>query len=208
MATFTLRVTPPEGKWDSWLAGTLASLDHANGAYLLVQEIDATRPHMHAIVTTSMARTTWVEFFKRHVGGTKRGDYSYILVKDQEKYERYLCKETPVKVLGRNGIRYSDQWIQDRHIEWVEQGEAYQKYLATKEAKKDKVPIVKQLTELCEAENLRTSEAVTRRYLRFVKDKNLSLNTHAAIAVVQGVMLQMDPQALEYYTGQIMSKLL
>lgn len=98
-----------------------AWLARQSGSYLAVREGGETNPHAHVILRgtqgTRAVRKSFLLSFP-----TCKGNASYSIsdVKDESKYNRYMCKgagpNEPVLVICREGLDYTDEWIKQQQI--------------------------------------------------------------------------------------------
>lgn len=96
-------------------------LDKDGGSYFVVRELEDSNPHFHAVVHSKRKLQAFRSAFVRAcvpTGGGNRA-YSLTVVRDLDKYERYLCKgasaEEEPQVVASNGLKYSPDWITETH---------------------------------------------------------------------------------------------
>lgn len=93
--------------------------------YLCVREGGSENPHVHIIVAwDKTTRGLRKNFLTRFPSCNGNGSYSLTEVKDEAKYNRYLCKGaglgSPPQVVCRNGLLYTDEWIETQHAAFYE----------------------------------------------------------------------------------------
>lgn len=107
---YSIRVTPPTNEFHEWRDILRRSMDRHGGSYFFVREVDANRPHLQGVYITTANIESFKRLLKRH-GMVGNSCFSCKVTKDIDKYEVYLCKEDPVDVQLRYGIRYDDEWL-------------------------------------------------------------------------------------------------
>lgn len=101
----------------------LAWLGTMGGAYFVVRESHDNNPHFHAVLHSERKINAVRMALRRKFPETHgNGSYSLTLVRDLEKYMRYMCKGASVNeapdVVGRNGIGYTDTAVAGWHEQY------------------------------------------------------------------------------------------
>lgn len=178
-----LTVSVSEEKVADWLC----DLDTG---YLAVREGGDDNPHIHIVLawdkTTRGLRKNFLNNFPNCNGN---GSYSLTEVKDEDKYNRYLCKGSGEgslpKIVSRNGLLYSDDWIETMHA----------RYYAEAPKPKNKRRLVDVVFDTCKeaAIDWHDRQAIARVYIKECMERKAIISTYTAKGVVNLVQCLLDP---------------
>lgn len=164
------------------------------GAYFCVREDADSGSHFHAVLRTdrkiNAVRTAWKRHFPELTGN---GSHSIVIVRDLDKYHRYMCKgASPAhypEVCGANGIQYQD-------LEWQNaQHEAYWSENARTAGMRKKLPIPEAVYQACRDANVSwfDKEGIAKIYIRELVSRDRAINTFAVRSSVQLIQVKLCP---------------
>lgn len=152
-------------------------------------------PHMHAVFSSVQKVASLRQSFRRKFPNhTGNGSYSLKECNDDtDAYGRYLCKgasrdDLPV-VVCRQGIDYTDGWVQAMHDEyWVNNA------LLEKNKKRRAMNMVEKLESICKEKRIRWSDrtAIAAEYVALQREARKPINSFAARATVNTVACLLD----------------
>lgn len=119
---YAVRIDLSDSRTPEAIADWLADI---GTGYLAVREGGEENPHVHVVVawdkTTRGFRKNFLTKFPSCNGN---GSYSITEVKDEAKYNRYICKGSglgsPPTIVARNGLLYTEEWIEEQHAAYYE----------------------------------------------------------------------------------------
>lgn len=186
---------------DEQVYGLIEFLEADGGAHLAVREtVEGGNPHGHAILRShrniATLRAALRRFFPDLVGNRA---YSLALVKDIDRYERYMLKgdsaSSPPEVIAAYGFQYGDlAWQDNQHAAYWEEHQAT-------EARRRTLPLVEFVLNACKDANIQWHDkhAIAVVYIREAVARKKSINTFAVRAQVNLIQCQLcpDDQAIQ-----------
>lgn len=170
------------------VADWLCDLDTGHFA---VREGDPENPHIHAIVCTSMLiRSFRNKFLRAFPNLSGNGSYSITAVKDEDKYNRYMCKGagegSPPRIVSKNGLLYTEDWAEEQHRRYYEEAPKLSR------GKKRLIDVV---YDTCKeaAIDWHDRQAIARVYIKECMSRNQSINTFQAKGAVNLVQCKLCP---------------
>lgn len=170
-------------------------LDEDGGAYFVVKEVADGNHHFHAVLRSRRAVQPLRMAFKRYMPPDMVGNgaYSIAVVRDLDKYHRYLCKGDQhgvwPEVVGANGIQYQD-------LEWQNaQHEAYWTENARLAGERTKVSVMDAVLDAARAEGLRWTdrERIAFIYIREQAARGKGINTFQVRSAVNLIAIKLCP---------------
>lgn len=169
-------------------------LDDGGGAYFVVREGGAENPHFHAVQQSGKTLAAYRSKFVRTVldGAHGNGAYSITKVKDEDKYDRYMCKgesnAVQPDVVAKNGIKYTPGWVADTH----------ERYWATNEelqAKRAKLTVCEAVLAACKdaALDWRARERIAELYIRELVRRDKVINIFSLKSSVNLLQIKLCP---------------
>lgn len=157
------------------------------GSYLIVIEEDANRTHYQGIISTEIRQETLKKRIQRSLIKSGNGAYSFKVVKDYDKYIRYLCKgsmkgEYP-KVVSKSGIKLNDKDIRDLHYQYWEIKEN------TKDKSMNMIEFICQKLSIYESI---TKKCVVQEVIKYYKVNNKPMNIFHMKSQVRLIMCKLD----------------
>lgn len=174
----------------------LAFLEKEDCGYLAVKELEDTNPHFHVVMHTKKKIAAVRAALKRALPDINgNGSYSLSLVRELDKYVRYMCKGTSKEVgpdiVGARGLQYQTaEWIEEQHdAYWVSAEE-----IARKRDDK-KVPIIPRVIDLCKEGNVRWSDRVSiaKLYIKELVSRDKAINSYAVRYAVNLIQIKLCP---------------
>lgn len=169
-------------------------LDKDGGSYLVVRELEDSNPHFHAVVHSKRKLQAFRSAFVRACvppGGGNRA-YSLTLVRDLDKYERYLCKgaalEEEPQVVASNGLKYDASWIAETHERYWSENQAI------KEARA-KLPVAEFTLLECRDRKVpyHDKKAIALVYIRELVQRRKAINIFSVRSSVALIAAQLCP---------------
>lgn len=168
-------------------------LNKDGGAWWAVKELEDSNSHFHIHLYSSRNITAVRRDFQRSFPDLKgNGAYSITAVRDVEAYDKYMAKGGSdgalPEVVGRNGIQYSDDWVQEQH-------EAYWETNRKLASSGRKLPILDFVVQECKRQRIDYSnrEKIAKIYIKEQADRNKPINTFAARSAVNLISLKLCP---------------
>lgn len=170
-------------------------LDDDGGAYLVVKEVVGDNHHFHAVVRSRRAVQPFRMAFKRAMPSDMvgNGSYSIAVVRDLDKYHRYLCKGEQhgvwPEVVGANGIQYQD-------LEWQNaQHDAYWEENARLEGARALRPVLDVVLDLCKRDRVlwHMRERIAFLYIKEMAARGKGINTFQCKSAVNLIAIKLCP---------------
>jgi len=183
----------------------LAALKKYPGAYLVVKESPDGNPHFHAVIHTDAKLAAVRMALKRLLPEGGNGAYSATVVRDLDKYQRYMMKgeSRPVmpNIVDANGWNYQDPlWQQECHDSyWDENDEISRKRKAA--------PVIE--TVLIKCKEMKYSwtnrAAIAEVFIREMSSRDKSINIFALKSQVNLLQIKLcpDDSAIQDLAAQI-----
>lgn len=179
------------------------------GSYFAVRETNdkEENPHCHAVLVCEEGkiktlRTAFTRAFPDLKGN---GSYSLTVVKDEDKYDRYMCKgaaegELP-DVVGRQGVKYTDSWIEEMNRQYWSLNFKSMKNKYQKDGKK--LSFLDFVVQECKKRRIdwNCDSDIARVYIELAATEKKVLCQATLKKHVEGAKLQLcgDQQAVEYF---------
>lgn len=184
---YSIRVDGTDsGKLIEWLASD-------SGAYMVVREKHDDNPHFHVVLhSKKKIQPLRMSFRRKFPELSGNGGYSITLVRDLDKYHRYICKgsdrETEPDVVGANGLCYGAESIQQWHARYWDAAQERQRAVAS-------LPVADAVLEKLkeDAVNWSNREKIAEEYIRELLARNKSINLHAVKAAVSLLQCKLCP---------------
>lgn len=169
-------------------------LEDDGGAFLIVKEVAGDNHHFHAVVRSRRAVQPFRMAFKRAMPQLAgNGAYSIAVVRELDKYHRYLCKGDALgvwpEVVGANGIQYQD-------LEWQNaQHEAYWSENSRLAGERRNLNVLDASYNALRDRNVQwhNREEIARVYIREVVARGKSINTFACRSAVNLLSVRLCP---------------
>lgn len=172
----------------------IAFCDKDGGAYLIVKELEGSNPHFHCVLHSVRKLPAVRTALKRAMPELNgNGSYSVAVVRDLEKYQRYMCKGDSVQVLpvvsAAQGFEYaSAEWLQTTHDAYWDENAQIQS------ARKRKHIIEAVLLTCKEAKYEWTSRSlIAAAYIKELVSRDKPINVFAAKSAINLIQVKLCP---------------
>ena len=190
---------------DKDFSGVKAFVDSKAYGGFAVREVAGSNEHWHWLLEAAVSNIQAFRVALTRAVPELKGNaaYSATLIKELEKYERYLAKGDSegvnCELAWRNSVKYDDEKIEALHNEyWTE----------NRRLKKRKVGTAMDETiDECKRDNVdwKDREKIAERYLRALVKRNRPVNIFSTRASVNAIQIQLCPDdaAFKMFAEQI-----
>jgi hypothetical protein len=146
-------------------------------------------PHWHALLWHEKRINALREDFRRK-NPAFVGNQAYSLAELPEgeavtAYERYMCHGSfegdTVQVIYANGLKYTNEWFAEQHLEFYRQQREYRKPQAKQARRED---VITELEIECKTNSLTDRREIARTLIRMLKKQRKPIHVHYARSVV------------------------
>lgn len=164
------------------------------GAYFVVHEIADSGSHYHAVLHSTRDLQA-VRMAFRRMFPELRGNqaYSISVVKDLNKYQRYLCKgvsrDLAPEVVGAYGINYGSlEWQDEQHAAYWDNNDDLLR-------SRSRLSVVDAVVEACRADAISWNdrEKIGEIYIRELVSRSKAINIFSVRASLNLVQVQLCP---------------
>lgn len=157
-------------------------------------EVAESGPHFHAVLRTvrkiNAIRSAWKRAFPDLTGN---GSHSIAVVRDLDKYHRYMCKgadaNTYPEICGAYGLEYqSVDWQNEQHALYWEENAVLQRQRAVR-------PVYDVVLDACRNQHVlwHNKEAIAQLYIRELASRNKPINIFSVRSYVQLIQIKLCP---------------
>lgn len=168
-------------------------LEKDTGSFIVVKEIAEGNPHFHVYLRTKKKESAARAALKRAMPELNgNGSYSLAVVRDLDKYYRYMMKgekfEVLPNVIASNGILFSTEWIQEQHDLYWDENDKLQK-------KRKAEPIIDVVLIKCKQlkYNWDNRELISRVYIKELVERGKAINIFSAKSAVNLLQVKLCP---------------
>lgn len=169
-------------------------LEKDAGAYLVVKEVTDGNPHFHAVLHTKKKLPAFRAMLKRAMPELNgNGSYSVSLVRELEKYQRYMLKgdsrALDPEVVAFNGITYSDpEWRAERHDAYWDEADEITR-------KRKRASVTDDVLSQCKAERVAWDNRarIAEMYIRELVARDKAINLYSVKSAVSLIQAKLCP---------------
>ena len=164
------------------------------GAFMVVKELEDSNPHFHAVLHSKRNVAAVRTAFRKQVldGRVGNGAYSITVVRDLDKYQRYMCKgesrEVEPHVVSTNGMAYNAEAVKEWHA-------AYWEANAVMTRGRQVLTVQEAVLQACKDDNVAWSERtkIAEKYIRELVARDKVINTFTVRANVNLLQVKLCP---------------
>lgn len=163
------------------------------GSYLVVKELENSNPHMHAVLHSDRKPQALRMALKRVLPSSGNGAYSLSVVKDLDKYQRYICKGAALdvmpEVLAAYGMEYGDDdWVKNCHESYWDENERISKRRRLENVDDVVLEIVRQ-----QSIDWSNREKIAEVYIRELASRNKPINLFSLRSKINLLQIKLCP---------------
>lgn len=167
MDKYAIRFDQPSESVKEWLKNA--------GGHISFIEGGSDNPHIHVLLYSAKSLAALRKDIQRKFGHLGNGGYSITVVRDLDKYERYICKgagsgQLPC-LFSKHLVDYDEEWIQTRH----------EKYYEIQEAESCQRTVLEEVEHQCRQENVEWDDrlVICKKYIKELVKRRKCINNFA-----------------------------